>query len=537
MPTPPRRRALAVLAGTATALLATSIASPAPVLAAPASVTADGPDSQPATPATPGSSRDATARGKERGKDKTTEERMAHMRRSRAGSSYDQLLVQVADPATATEKVNSAAAKVGVQASVVRSLATGPAVVRNDAADEGKAAAFMTELAADPEVKHVTPDLIVTASDGPDGEGTVGPRGDGRPGAGRPNDPLYPAQWYLFERRAGINLPPARALTTGEGVRVAVIDTGFVEHPDLDPNVVAGYDFISDPAIAQDGDGRDASADDPGDFVPANTCGNPEFFPSSWHGTHTAGIIGAVTDNRRFIASVAPDTTLQPVRVLGRCGGRLSDLIDAIVWSSGGAVPGTPDNPTPAQVINLSLGGQADTCDPALQQAIDAATGRGATMVVAAGNENADARTVSPANCDNVVTVGALSRAGNRAFYSNFGPAVDLTAPGGETDLRIQDGILSIIDAGRTTPTGPSVEFYNGTSEATPQVAGVAALVQAGRVDGTPLTPAELEQALKDSARAVPGACPGGCGAGLLDAGAAVTETLPEGSDALPEGK
>src|SRR5690606_15464034 len=160
-----------------------------------------------------------------------------------------------------------------------------------------------------------------------------------------------------------------------------VLDTGYADHNDLDANIVPGYDFIIDEAVAGDGDGRDGDAHDPGDWYGG--------YASSWHGTHVAGTVAAVTDNGAGLAGVAYKAKVQPVRVLGHGGGYTSDIADAIVWASGGTVDGVPANENPAEVLNLSLGGDGSCAqDPVTQEAIDGAIERGVTVVVAAGNDN-----------------------------------------------------------------------------------------------------------------------------------------------------
>jgi serine protease len=325
-----------------------------------------------------------------------------------------------------------------------------------------------------------------------------------------PNDPMWAQQWHYNEATAGIHLPEAYDTADGAGIVVADIDTGRTVHPDLDANMLAGYDFISSAATARDGNGRDADPSDEGDWETAGQCGFPAR-NSSWHGTHTAGTIAAVTDNGVGVAGVAPAAKILPVRVLGVCGGTFADIIDAIVWSSGGTVPGVPANPTPADVINMSLGGSgACTAGSALQLGINTAIANGTAVVVSAGNSTADAANFQPASCSGVVTVAATDRAGNRAFYSNFGATVELAAPGGETSPTPGDGVLSTLNTGRTVPVGPTYGFYQGTSMAAPHVSGVAALV----LGEQSMTPAALTTRLQSTSRAFPGSC-AQCGSGL----------------------
>jgi serine protease len=203
------------------------------------------------------------------------------------------------------------------------------------------------------------------------------------------------------------------------------------------------------------------------------------------------------------------------VRVLGKCGGYTSDIADAIVWASGGTVSGVPANANPAEVINMSLGG-GGSCSTTYQTAINGAVSRGTTVVVAAGNSNTNVSSSVPANCANVIAVAATTSAGARASFSNYGTGIDISAPG--------QGILSTLNSGTTVPGTASYASYNGTSMAAPHVAGVVALIQS--VAPTALSPAAIESLLKSTARPLPGACSGGCGAGIVDADAAVTAAL-----------
>ncbi|WP_063749869.1 S8 family serine peptidase, partial [Streptomyces sp. C] len=331
-------------------------------------------------------------------------------------------------------------------------------------------------------------------------------------------------------------VPAAWDKTTGSGVTVAVIDTGYVAHSDVAPNIVAGYDFISSSTAARDGNGRDNNPADQGDWSAAGECGTgSKASDSSWHGTHVAGTIGAATNNAKGVAGIAYNAKIQPVRVLGKCGGATSDIVDAITWASGGTVAGVPANATPAKVINMSLGGSG-ACTTSYQNAINAAVGRGTTVVVAAGNSNADAAGFTPASCNNVINVAASNRTGDRSFYSNYGAIIDVAAPGGETRRATdtpgtvttpENGILSTLNGGTTTPGAEIYKPYQGTSMAAPHVAGLAALLVAAKPS---LTPAQIEAAIKANARPLAGTCTGGCGAGLADATAtvnAVTSTQP----------
>ncbi len=347
--------------------------------------------------------------------------------------------------------------------------------------------------------------------------------------AAEPIDPGYAQQWHYFnngtgsgQAAGGINLPRAWDVTTGDaGVVVAVIDTGILpNHPDIasSPTQLGGYDMITSTFTSQDGDGRDADPTDEGDAVAAGEC--PPLFINpargdSWHGTHVAGTVGVTNSNDSTgIAGVSWQGGVVSVRVLGKCGGNVGDINDAVRWAAGMPVPGTPANPNPAQVINMSLGaGIPCSSSPATQAAINDVVARGVTVVVAAGNDAKDAANAMPASCDGVITVAAGNRNGELVTrYSNFGNTIDILAPGGDTQGNPSGGVLSTVQGGYA--------FYNGTSMASPHVAGVAALMLAA--DDT-LTPQQVEATLKSTAMPRSAAqCPEPCGAGLLDAAAAL---------------
>ena len=331
-----------------------------------------------------------------------------------------------------------------------------------------------------------------------------------------PNDTYYAQQWALNDATGGIRAPAAWDRSTGSGVVVAVIDTGVRPHVDLKANLLAGYDFISTTQVSNDGNGRDADAYDPGDSVAAGFCGTGSAASnSSWHGTHVAGIIAATAGNGAGVAGVAYGAKVLPLRALGRCGGYTSDIADAMVWAVGGSVAGLPVNPTPARVLNLSLGGR-NACDTTTQNAINTARAKGAVVVVAAGNENTDVSTSSPANCAGVIAVAAVGKGGGKASYSNTGTGVTIAAPGGDSGA----GIVSTLNAGTSAPGADNYVAYMGTSMATPHVAGVAALMLAVNKN---LTPDQVASLLKSSARAFPASCTK-CGSGIVDANAAVAQ-------------
>jgi serine protease len=264
--------------------------------------------------------------------------------------------------------------------------------------------------------------------------------------------------------------------------------------------------------VSNDGNGRDSDASDPGDWVSANQCGGTHAAQgSSWHGTHVAGTVAAVTNNAKGVAGTAFGAKVVPVRVLGTCGGYDSDIADAMIWASGGTVSGVPANANPAEVINLSLGGSG-ACGTTTQNAINSAVSRGTTLVIAAGNDNVNVSNASPANCANVVAVGSTTSTGARSSFSNYGAGVDIAAPG--------SSILSTLNSGSTSPGTESYASYSGTSMATPHVAGVVALMQARAT--TPKTPSEIESLLKSTARAFPVTPSQPIGAGIVNAKAAV---------------
>ncbi len=385
----------------------------------------------------------------------------------------------------------SLANSTGLKMSHVRSLAVGAELIEVEAkSSRAGAESVMAVFAAHPSVEYVEPDAIMTINL-------------------TPNDTRYSEQFGFTSSTAGIRVQGAWDVVTGSGIRVAVIDTGIAPHSDLSANIVGGYDFISDAASARDGNGRDSNPADQGDWT-TGECGAAS--NSSWHGTHVAGTVAAVTNNAKGVAGTAFGAKVVPIRALGKCGGSLSDISDAIIWASGGSVSGVPANANPAEVINMSLGG-GGACGSTYQAAIDSAVARGTTVVVAAGNSNVNVSGARPANCNNVVAVAATTSAGARASFSNFGTLIDVSAPG--------QGILSTLNTGTTTPGSESYASYSGTSMACPHVAGVVALMQSKAVS----TPAQVEARLKSTAYALPGACSGGCGAGIVDALAAVNAT------------
>lgn len=343
-----------------------------------------------------------------------------------------------------------------------------------------------------------------------------------------PNDTLWGQMWHLkytANTSEGVNLVPAWNISTGSASTVvAVIDTGILNHTDLAGKTVPGYDFIDDLFVANDGDGRDNDPADPGDWVTVNECGYAHSQrDSSWHGTHVAGTIGAKSNNNLGVTGVNWNAKILPVRVLGKCGGYTSDIVDGMKWAAGLSVTGVPNNAYPADVLNLSLGGYG-ACAISEQNAINAVVAAGATVVIAAGNDNANASGYSPGNCNNIITVAATDRTGDKAWYSNYGSIIEVSAPGGETAVSA-NGVLSTLDSGTTTPNNSnSYAFYQGTSMATPHVAGVASLIK-GILPG--YNQAQVLSLLQSTARPFPagsGCNTSSCGAGIIDAYAALYE-------------
>ncbi len=341
-----------------------------------------------------------------------------------------------------------------------------------------------------------------------------------------PSDDGYPFQWHY----PLINLPLAWDVHTGDSsVVVGIIDTGIVlNHPDLVANLVPGFDFISDPANAGDGNGIGANPDDPGD--------GGGLVPSSFHGTHVGGTVGAEANDGRTpsVAGVAWQVGLMPLRVLGRAGGTSFDILQAVRYAAGLAnnapgAPGQDQGAARADIINLSLGGPGSS--QAEQSVYTQARGRGVIVIAAAGN-SATSTPSFPAAYDGVVSVSAVRLSKQLAPYSNFGSTVDVAAPGGDTSQNVNgdpfvDGVLSTGASDSSGSIVPNFPFFQGTSMAAPHVAGVAALMRSVRLPGT-LPPDEFDafliagQLTEDLGNDGPAVRNDSFGFGLIDAARAV---------------
>lgn len=410
--------------------------------------------------------------------------------------------------------------------------------------------------------------------------------------AAAPNDPRYAGnqpvnvtptvgQWYLRAPDttivSAINAEAAWDTTKGSSaIVVAVLDTGVrPEHPDLAGKLVPGYDFVSVDSdgsftSSNDGGGRDTDASDPGDWVTqAESASGPlqncDVGDSSWHGTQTAALIGAATNNGVGMASVGRNVRVLPVRVLGKCGGFMSDVVAGMYWAAGINIPSTfgtgPANPFPAKVLNMSLGSPTTTCGVTYQTAVTAVNNAGANVVISAGNDVGLA-VGQPANCAGAIGVGGLRQTGTKVGFSDVGPQISIAAPAGNCVLPNDTDpcLFPILTATNAGAMGPGASTYTdsfnfsvGTSFSAPLVAGTAALMLS--VNPT-LTPTQVRSTLMATARAFPttGGEPGTqtcqppssslqqecycttttCGAGMLDARAAVLAVpAPSATQAL----
>jgi serine protease len=379
----------------------------------------------------------------------------------------------------APQSVSALARRAGFQVADTRHIVAGMHLV--ELRGSGALAATLARLRADPQVEYAEPD-------------------ERRHVLATPNDPLFSGQWYLQNVEASaVDALGAWDFTTGSaGVVIADLDTGVrFDHPDLRGaganHLLAGYDMIGADAqddflTANDGDGRDPDASDPGDWVSAEDQKNALFANctvgnSSWHGTRVAGILAALSDNGAGVAGINWSGWLLPVRVLGKCGGYDSDILAAMAWAAGLHVDGVPDNPYPARIINMSLGG-VGSCPASYQQLIDQLVQLGVLVVVSAGNDGGPVN--APANCAGVAGIAAVRQAGTKVGFSSLGPQIVLSAPGGNC-VNTGAGAPCLFSITTTTNTGTTVpaassytdqfNFNVGTSFSAPIVAGIAALM------------------------------------------------------------
>lgn len=357
----------------------------------------------------------------------------------------------------------------------VKRLMSGGSAVLTVTGATTNTAVLAAELMREPEIEYAEPDVRMHAS-------------------AEPRDPLFRDMWHLQDGDVSIRMPGAWDLTQGtRDIVTAVLDTGMTPHPDLATNLLPGYSFVSD-ALSANGVPRGPRADDPGDWISADEAapGGPFYgrlaHDSSWHGTRVAGVIGATANNGIGIAGVNWYGGILPVRVLGKDGGSTSDTVDGMRWSAGIPVAGTPANPHPARVVNLSLG-SIGMCSRTFQDAVDDLNARGVTVVAAAGNDGSNAIDM-PANCRGVISVASSDHTGRRAFDSNTHPRVTLSAPGA--------GILSLSNDGTRTPGAATYGLASGTSFATPQVSGVVSLMLTVNPN---LSPHAIADILKRTAR------------------------------------
>lgn len=394
-----------------------------------------------------------------------------------------------------------------------------------------------------------------------------------------PNDPWFAGasgQWWLqtvagsnsvplADRRRGVpGVQAAWALSTGRSQDVvAVLDTGVTAHPDLAAQrLLPGYDFVSDwdarlsRGYANDGDGRDADPSDPGDWVSADDqAQDPARYAScalsasTWHGTGVVGVVAAATQNGQGVAALTWQGKVLPVRVAGKCGASVRDIIDGMRWAAGlpvcqrwqqaqdpgsGCAAWVPLNPHPARVVNISFGGPA-ACHAEYQATVNELWQRGVVVVAAAGNQHGEP--ARPANCDKVMGVTALNRDGFKASYANFGAAVGLATVGGDDTrgtwgrLLADGGLLTLHNEGSQGPAAGSYGRLVGTSFAAPMVSGTLALMLAVHpelsaqelVEGVQLSarPHVGSRLMKTCSAANPGRCLCSrqtCGPGMLDA-------------------
>ncbi|HHX82022.1 MAG TPA: S8 family serine peptidase, partial [Pseudomonadaceae bacterium] len=363
----------------------------------------------------------------------------------------------------------------------------------------------------------------------------------------RPNDPYFLHQWSLLQTgeysdKTGSSVVGVNAVGAWDlvyeynSVTVAVVDTGLTYPlPVPASRVLPGFDFITDPARARDGDGWDSVPDDEGDYRGANECElDTDQANSSWHGAAMASIIAASGNDGSGIAGIDWRANVLPVRVLGKCGGEVSDVVDGMLWAAGYPVPGAPVNEHPARIINMSLGRSGEaSCSSLYQTAFNTLRNQYDVIVVAsAGNDSGDAALHQPSSCEGPVSVAAVDHRGERASYSNWSDEgyIDIAAPGGDRQRYGTDGYLvGVGDTGEKEPTGESViNWTGGTSAAAAHVSGALSL--AIRIDPLQHTDLLLAVMLETAQPFGPGSeCEREyprCGVGILDIEALIQGAL-----------
>lgn len=403
-----------------------------------------------------------------------------------APGTTDRLIVKLKNDSNAKTKeivkdVNKVATNVtdetDVKESVVKETNTGAQVIKTEKMSETEQQTIVKELEKNSNVEYVEPDTIAYPQE-------VDPEIIKE--ADR-NDEVRRRQWHLQYSHV---TDVWKEGYTGKGVVIGINDTGYTPHSDIMSNYLGGYDFISDAENAKDNDGRDNNPIDEGDWHYNN---RGMFVASSWHGTHVAGITSAAGKKTNALNGVAYNSKFVAGRALGSQGGYSSDIADSFAWLGGLNVYGVPANPNPAKVINASLGSDpypdATRVPRIYQDTFNKLKAKGVVVVVAAGNDNVNANRTTPANCDNVIVVGAHDDRGEKAKFSNWGDVVDVYAPGYD--------IYSSVDKGFRVREGQGNLYMNGTSMAAPVVSGIAALM----LEKNPnLTPDQIEQILKDTA-------------------------------------
>jgi serine protease len=428
-------------------------------------------------------------------------------RGAQTGSGFDVIVKLRSEPRSAFQKLSAAsdrgvalAKRTGLTLQLKREISDSLLASHVEPGLDTQEQA-LAKLRADPQVDYVVPDHRRY------------------PQVTNPNDTLFGGQWYL----KGTEVSAVNAINAWDrelgsnGVVIAVLDTGVLyDHPDLGRgdqggHLLPGFDFVSGTAQANDGDARDADPSDPGDWIndadKANTAFRDcEVTGSSWHGTRVAGMIGALTNNSAGVAGLSWNSFILPVRVLGKCGGVDSDILAGMRWAAGLHVNGISDNPTPARILNLSLG-STSACEASYREVINELTARKVLVVISAGNEGT--MVSSPGNCPGVAAVAAIRHAGSKVGFSNLGPEVTIASPGGNC-VNINGGpcLFSLDTTSNNGTTSPGTHIFTdqtnsnlGTSFSAPIVSGIAALMLSRNHN---LSTAQMLARLRESARPFP---------------------------------